>query len=332
MLPTLMLPRIYPLLFFHHRLGEQEKQTQPASKRNMSTVGFIGIGIMGLGMCHNLIKSGRKLVVWNRSREAADKLAAEGEKGIVTVVDSPADVIAACGVTYSMLSTIEASEAVFPQILPALKPGKILVDCATLTVERMKYIGTEVNKAGALFLEAPVSGSKGPAEAGQLIFLAAGSPDVREVVKADFDKMGKATFYFGEEVGKGTKMKIVVNMIMGVQLNALAEGIALCEACGIEAGKLIEVLELGAMASPMIKLKGPAMVAAKYDPAFPLKHAQKDMRFAVQLADDSNIAIPVTAASNEQYKKARGAFGDSDFSAVVEASRSNKMSASKNNN
>jgi len=286
-------------------------------------VGFVGIGIMGLGMCHNLLKAGRKLVVWNRDRSKAEALAAEeASAGKVIVVATPGEVIERCTLTYSMLSTLQASEAVFPEVLAALNPGKMLVDAATLTPERMALMSAEVSTKGALFLEAPVSGSKGPAEGGQLIFLAAGAAEVREAAKADLDAMGKATFFFGSEVGKGTKMKLVVNMIMGVQLNALAEGVALAEACDMPVQDLLEILGLGAMNSPMIQLKGPAMKDQKYAPAFPLEHAQKDMRFAIGLGDQLGLALPVAAASNEQYKRARGmGLGSQDFAAVATVSR-----------
>ena len=113
-----------------------------------------------------------------------------------------------------MLSTLEASEAVFPGMLEKVCAGKSIVDCATLTPERMAAMSSAVKAAGGSFLEAPVSGSKGPAEAGQLIFLTAGDAAVKEAAESDLEAMGKATFYFGEEVGRGSKMKLVVNMIM----------------------------------------------------------------------------------------------------------------------
>jgi len=289
-------------------------------------VGFIGVGIMGLGMCHNLVKAGRSIVVWNRDASKAEALAAEEvSKGKVTVVATAREVVERCTLTYSILSTIEASEAVWPNVLEGLGSGKMICDCATLTPERSASMAAEATAKGAQFLEAPVSGSKGPAEAGQLIFLAAGSEAVRDASAKDMEAMGKATHYFGVEVGKGSKMKIVVNMVMGVQLNAVAEGVALAEACDLSVGSFLEVLGQGAMASPMITMKGPAMKDKNYATAFPLKHAQKDMRFALQLGDQEGIALPVTAASNEQYKKARHmGHGDKDFCAVAEASRDSK--------
>ena len=295
------------------------------SDQQQQAVGFIGLGIMGLPMCKNLIKAGRRVVVWNRTVETSAALAADNADGVVTVAATAADVIAQCALTYSMLSTLEASEAVFPGTLPALAKGKMIVDCATLTVARMQCMGAAVRATGALYLEAPVSGSKGPAEAGQLIFLTSGDEEVRAAASADLDAMGKKTFYFGASIGKGTEMKLVVNMVMAVQLNAAAEGITLAEACDLDVDALGEILNMGAMASPMMKLKVPMMAHDNLPPQFPLKHAQKDLRFAVDMADQHNAAVPLSAASNEQYKLVRVEHGDRDFGAIVHATRRPKQ-------
>jgi len=125
------------------------------------------------------------------------------------------------------------------------------------------------------------SGSKAQAAGGQLIFLAAGDPAAQAATAADMAAMGKATFYLGPAgdaaVGAGSRMKLVVNMVMGVQLSALAEGVALAEAAGLDAEELVRVLDLGALSSPLVRGKGPLMAKQKraYDAAFPLKHQQK---------------------------------------------------------
>eukprot|EP00304_Pavlova_gyrans_P015122 CAMPEP_0206061684 /NCGR_PEP_ID=MMETSP1466-20131121/54764_1 /ASSEMBLY_ACC=CAM_ASM_001126 /TAXON_ID=44452 /ORGANISM="Pavlova gyrans, Strain CCMP608" /LENGTH=293 /DNA_ID=CAMNT_0053437037 /DNA_START=60 /DNA_END=941 /DNA_ORIENTATION=- len=286
-------------------------------------VGFIGLGIMGLGMAENLAKAGRKLVVWNRdvskSQAFADKFPT------ATIAATPKAVVEMTAKTYCMLSTLEASHSVFEGetgILSGVSPGKNIVDCATLTPQRMAEMAEAIRAKGGKFLEAPVSGSKKPAADGQLIFLAAGDAEVLADSTADLDVMGKATHYFGAEVGGGTRMKLCVNMTMGVQLAALSEGVALCEAVGLDSAAFVEVLKQGAMNSPLVALKGAAMVNKTYAPQFPLEHQQKDLRFAVQVGDDYGVALPVAAATNELFKKARMAGKDKDdIAAVVEASR-----------
>ncbi|KAK1319472.1 Glyoxylate/succinic semialdehyde reductase 1 [Acorus calamus] len=138
-----------------------------------------------------------------------------------------------------------------------------------------------------------------------------------EIIPA-FDVLGKKSFFLGQ-VGNGAKMKLVVNMIMGSMMNAFSEGLVLADRSGLCQQTLLDVLELGAVANPMFKLKGPAMTNNAYPPAFPLKHQQKDMRLALALGDERAVSMPVAAASNEAFKKARSlGLGDQDFSAVYE--------------
>lgn len=137
-----------------------------------SPQGFIGVGIMGLGMADNLLKNGVPLIIWNRTASACEPLLSSYPE-LCRRVDSPEEVVAACAVTWSMLSTLEASDAVFPAVLSAITPGKSIVDCATFTPERMQQMDGAVTAKGGRFLEAPVSGSKGPAAAGQVTHNAA---------------------------------------------------------------------------------------------------------------------------------------------------------------
>lgn len=291
----------------------------------MAPFGFVGIGIMGEGMATCLLNDGRSLVVWNRDASKSEKLKRAFPR-LVTVAATAATVVETCAVTFSMLSTLEASQAVFPALVGAVKEGKSIVDCATLTPERMRDMRGAVTLAGGRFLEAPVSGSKAPAAQGALIFLCGGDAALYAEVKPELAVMGKADFLFGD-VGAGTKMKLVVNMVMGDMMVALSEGLSLCGAAGLpgdaEAG-LLKVLDLGIMSNGMFRLKGPKMLAGDHAPNFPLKHAQKDMRFALNLGDQVGQALPVSAAANAAFLAARAKNGDDDFSAVYEQQKAAK--------
>lgn len=291
----------------------------------MAPFGFVGIGIMGEGMATCLLNDGRSLVVWNRDASKSEKLKRAFPR-LVTVAATAATVVETCAVTFSMLSTLEASQAVFPALVGAVREGKSIVDCATLTPERMRDMRGAVTLAGGRFLEAPVSGSKAPAAQGALIFLCGGDAALYAEVKPELAVMGKADFLFGD-VGAGTKMKLVVNMVMGDMMVALSEGLSLCGAAGLpgdaEAG-LLKVLDLGIMSNGMFRLKGPKMLAGDHAPNFPLKHAQKDMRFALNLGDQVGQALPVSAAANAAFLAARAKNGDDDFSAVYEQQKAAK--------
>lgn len=288
-------------------------------------VGFVGLGIMGKGMLKNLATKmdGASFVIWNRSPDACAEFKAAYPDQI-EIAASPADVVKSCDVTYSMLSTIAASEAVFDKegdgVIAGVSEGKIIVDCATFSAERMTTISEAVKAKGGKFMEAPVSGSKVPAEQGSLIFLCGGDEDVYGIAGPALDCMGKAKFYFGE-IGSGSKMKLVVNMIMGTMLNSFTEGMELCDKAGLPQDTLLEVLNLGAMANPMFQLKGKNIMAGKYDAHFPLKHAQKDMKLALALADQLGCSLPTTTTSNEQYESMLEASGDEDFCAVMKSNK-----------
>lgn len=273
---------------------------------------------MGSAMALNLIKSGYDLTVWNRSADKCDNLAAGGAKVALT----PAEVVRECDITFVMLSDPPAAleVALGPDgAVSGMSAGKGYVDVSTVDADTARMIEQEVHERGGLYIEAPVSGSKGPAEQGQLIFLTAGDLELFEAAAPCLDVMGKARFHLGP-VGAGANMKLVVNMVMGTMMASLAEGLALAEESGLESEDLLEVIGLGAIACPLFALKGRPMAGGRYPAAFPLKHQQKDLRLALDLGDEVAQKLPLAAAANQLYIEARRAgHGDSDFSAVREA-------------
>uniref|UniRef100_A0A7S1UEN4 6-phosphogluconate dehydrogenase NADP-binding domain-containing protein n=1 Tax=Phaeomonas parva TaxID=124430 RepID=A0A7S1UEN4_9STRA len=281
---------------------------------------------MGAGMAGVLAKTGRNLVVWNRSPEKSDALSAEFP-GQITIAASAADVVKACGLTFSMLSTPAAAAAVFdaPEVgtLAGVSAGKIVVDCATLQEEDMQRMGAAVTAAGGKFLEAPVSGTKGPAATGTLIFMVTGDESAFTEATPEFEAMGKATHYLGADVGAATRMKLCVNMVMGVFMAGLGEGIHLAEKLDLEKAKLVEILTQGAMGCVLVNVKGPkcALEERNHAPNFPLKHAQKDVSFAIAAgqAAGANTMATAEATNKEMLKAMEMGFGDQDFSSVIEA-------------
>jgi len=275
---------------------------------------------MGYPMAFNLLKAGCSLTVWNRDLNKADDLAAGG----AAVVQSPAEVVSNSDITIAMLSDPQASleVALGPNgVVSGMASGKGYIDVSTVDAATSKTISDAVHTAGGLFLEAPVSGSKGPAEQGQLIFLTGGDKELFTAAMPLLDMMGKASFFLGE-VGCGANMKLTVNQIMGTMMAAFAEGLELAHAAGLQKNDVIDVLGLGAMACPLFSLKGPAMVEGKYPTAFPLKHQQKDMRLALELAAALQTKANVARAANQLYLEALDkGLGDADFSAVAEATR-----------
>eukprot|EP00963_Diacronema_lutheri_P008182 scaffold718_cov342-Pavlova_lutheri.AAC.38 len=292
-------------------------------KQPLKSVGFLGLGIMGAPMASRLINAGYEVTVWNRSPEKCGPLAVVG----AMVASTPREAASKSDVTFAMMADPVAAEAVAcgeEGVVHGMGPGKGYVDVSTVDVQTSTRIGDAIRATGAEFLEAPVSGSKGPAETGQLIFLTAGDEALYHRCAAAFDEMGKAKLFLGE-VGQGAKMKLVVNMIMGSMMAAFAEGLSLGDAAGLDPKAILDVVSLGAISSPMFTLKGPLMLEEKFDPAFPLKHQQKDMRLAIALADELSQPMPVAASANELYKQARAlGMADKDFCAVLAALQSDQ--------
>ncbi|XP_044465113.1 glyoxylate/succinic semialdehyde reductase 1-like [Mangifera indica] len=281
-------------------------------------VGFLGLGIMGKAISMNLLQHGFKVTVWNRSLSKCNELVAHG----ATVGESPAEVVKKCKITFGMLADPPAAlSVVFDKggILEQICPGKGYIDMSTVDPETSTKISQAISAKGGHFLEAPVSGSKQPAETGQLVILSAGEKALYDDAIPALNVIGKKSFFLGE-IGNGAKMKLVVNMIMGCMMNAFSEGLVLSEKSGLDPRSLLEVLDLGGIANPMFRGKGPGMLQGNHSPAFPLKHQQKDIRLALALGDENAVSMPVAAAANETYKRARNlGLGDLDFSAVYEA-------------
>jgi 3-hydroxyisobutyrate dehydrogenase-like beta-hydroxyacid dehydrogenase len=183
-----------------------------------------------------------------------------------------------------------------------------------------KHINNNINSR---FLEAPVSGSKGPAAMGTLIFLCAGSEELfNEIKDTGLCAMGKASHYFSSTVGAGTRAKLVVNSVMGTMLAAYSEGLALSDASGLDMTTMIDVMNQGAISCPMFTMKGPKMIAHDHEPNFPLKHAQKDMTLAKDLAKSVGVEFSVINEAEALFRSAGNDseldIADQDFSAIYE--------------
>ncbi|PWZ30623.1 Glyoxylate/succinic semialdehyde reductase 2, chloroplastic [Zea mays] len=319
-------------------------------------VGFLGLGIMGAPMASNLIKAGCDVTVWNRTKSKCDPLLSLGAKYATLFVfnfvftypicdpfyysmhssgtpyePTPAQVASSCDVTFAMLADPQSAAEVAcgsSGAAEGLAPGKGYVDVSTVDGATSKLIGERITSTGASFLEAPVSGSKKPAEDGLLIFLTAGDESLYKRVEPLLDVMGKVNL-LSAKYRNGAAMKLVVNMVMGSMMVSFSEGLLLSEKVGLDPNTLVEVISQGAISAPMFSLKGPSMVKAAYPPAFPLKHQQKDLRLALALAESVSQSIPTVAAANELYKAAKSlGLSDHDFSAVIEALKAKVQSQS----
>ena len=281
----------------------------------MKRIGFLGLGIMGKAMAANLIKAGFDVTVWNRNTDkCADLITLGARQG-----STPKDVAANCDVTFAMVSDPEAALALCQGpdgVIAGIGAGRGYVDMSTVDDGTSKTIAALISQAGGRFLEAPVSGTKKPAEDGTLIILAAGDQSLYDDVKPAFEVMGKMSPYLGD-VGQGANMKLVVNMMMGGMLSIFSEGMSLGQKAGLDGQQILDIVDAGAMSNPMFKGKGAMLLNENYTTSFPLKHMQKDMRLAVALGDQLEQPLPSAAIANEAFKQAiKAGFANDDIAAV----------------
>ena len=284
----------------------------------MKKYGFLGLGIMGQAMAANLLKADLTVTVWNRTTNKCDALIKKG----ALHQETPAKVVANSDITFAMVSDpAAAKELCFGKqgVLKGIGQGKDYIDVSTVDPQTSIEISNAIVEKGGRYLEAPVSGSKKPAEDGALVFLCAGDNSLYDEAIPAFELMGKKSFYLGE-TGFGAKMKLVINMIMGTMMAGFAEGISLGEKSGLKVDDILDVLDQGAISNPMFRLKGAMMIKNTFSAAFPLKHMQKDMRLALQMGDEERQALYIAGAANFAYIKARSkGSDDDDFSAVLKA-------------
>ncbi|MFT3736868.1 MAG: NAD(P)-dependent oxidoreductase [Rhodocyclaceae bacterium] len=281
----------------------------------MIRYGFLGLGIMGRAMATNLIRAGFDVTVWNRTPARCTPLVELGAKQAAT----PAEVAANCDITFAILADPAAArDTCFGPdgVLAGIGDGRGYIDMSTVDDQTARDIAGAIAERGGRFLEAPVSGTKKPAEDGTLVILAGGDRSLYDDAGPALDKLGKKRLHLGE-VGQGARMKLVVNMIMGSMLTAFSEGLSLGMKGNLDGAQILEVLDAGAMACPMFKGKGPMLLAGDYSTSFPLKHMQKDLRLAIALSEELGQTLHTATASNELFKRALLAgHGDADIAAV----------------
>ena len=285
----------------------------------MAKVGFIGLGIMGEPMCRNILAKGHDVTVYNRTPAKMEPLAAAGAK----TAGSVADLVRRSEVTITMVSDPAAVRDVVTAkggILSALSPGKTYIDMTTVSPETSREIARLVRGAGADYLEAPVLGSRKPAAEGTLVILTGGDAEVSRRMEPLLLAMGSRVIPMGD-TGMAAHMKLIINQIMGTILCVFAEGALAGMEAGLTAEKILDVVGNSVVACPAIRLKGPDMLGERvFTPNFPLKHAHKDMRLAVDTGKKAGIPTTVTDAACGLFAIARDkGFGDRDVSAVVRA-------------
>jgi 3-hydroxyisobutyrate dehydrogenase-like beta-hydroxyacid dehydrogenase len=279
-------------------------------------VGLIGLGLMGHPMGMNILKAGFPLTVWNRTASRASELVAAGAK----LAASPRELAASSDFLISIVSDPPALEEVLwgdDGAMQSLRRDSIYMDSSTISPELARKIAAACAERGVRFLDAPVTGGDWGAKKGELIFMVGGDAAILADAEPVVRVLGKKWFHLGPN-GAGQTIKLAMNLILALQVDALAEGLALVTGAGLEGEKLVEVLQSSMARSGVLDVKAPNLLKGEYKPSFPLRLMHKDMRLALELANQVKVELPATAAAYRAYSKVKDeAKEDMDYSAVM---------------
>jgi 2-hydroxy-3-oxopropionate reductase len=280
------------------------------------TIGFIGLGLMGKPMAKNLLKAGYPVVVWNRTAARADELVREGAK----LGKNPRETAAQADVLITIVSDPPALEQVLwgaEGALGALKRSSTYIDSSTISPELARRIAAACAERGVDFLDAPVTGGTWGAEEGKLVFMIGGKKEVLDRVEPVLAAMGQRFFLLGPN-GAGQTVKLAMNLILALEVEALAEAMALVTCAGVPGEKLVEVMQSSMARAAVLDVKAPLILKNEYPPSFPLRLMHKDMRLALELARQEGLNLPAAAASYATYSAVKeAAIDDPDYAAVA---------------
>ena len=279
-------------------------------------IGFIGLGIMGSRMAENLRKKGHELVVYNRSKVKAQALLSNG----AAWADSPAEVAKHVNILFTMLSKPDAVAEVAllgkRSFLDKLLPTALWIDCSTVNPSFSKLMAIEAASRKVRFLDAPVGGSKGPAEQGQLLFFVGGDKTDVDTAKPLLECMGKAVYHIGGH-GMGSAMKMVNNIMLGQAMVAFSEALAFGESLGITKQSMFDTLASSPVMAPFLNFKRPKFENADFSVEFPLQWMHKDLHLVAETAYETGAALPAANNAKELFTLAmRAGLGEQDFTAV----------------
>ena len=283
-----------------------------------TTVALLGTGIMGAAMARNLTKSGMEVRAWNRSMEKATPLAGDGAK----VVDDPAEAVSGADFLLTMLSDADVIEDVVGDgVLPALADGGVWLQMSTVGERGNERLARLASENSVAYVDAPVLGTKAPAEQGQLIVLASGPEEVREKSEPVFEAVGSKTVWLGG-AGEGSRLKLVVNNWIVGLLGVLAETIAFARATGVDPQKFLETIEGGPLGLPYAQMKGAMMIDEDFPTSFSAKLARKDAGLVLDAAEARGLDLAVASAVAARFDETiEAGHGEEDMAAVYRAAK-----------
>jgi 3-hydroxyisobutyrate dehydrogenase len=284
----------------------------------MTTVAVLGTGIMGLPMADHLMDAGFRVRAWNRT---ADKVRPLEERG-ATVPASPAEAASGADILLTMLADGPTVAEVVGQLKDADRVPPLWIQTSTVGIEHTAALVKLADRLGMSYVDAPVLGTRQPAEEGTLVVLAAGPEPVRDACAPVFDAVGGRTIWVGTEPGAASRLKLVVNGWVLTLTAGTAEALALAGGLGLDPALFLETIAGTGTDSPYAQAKGKAMLAGRYEPSFPLHLAHKDARLVGDAGHQAGVALPLAEAIRGQLRRAEKlGHGVEDMGAIYQAYR-----------
>jgi 3-hydroxyisobutyrate dehydrogenase len=275
-------------------------------------IGWLGTGIMGAPMARNVAQSGQQVRAWNRTSEKAEPLREHG----VEVVDDAAAAIGGADVVVTMLADGPAVLAVIEDLLPRFDDDTVWLQMSTVGVVWTERLAALAAEHGVPYVDAPVLGTRAPAESGELNVLAAAPPELRDRVQPILDAVGQRTTWF-DEIGDATRLKLVANSWVVALTAGVGETLALARALGVPGERFLELIAGGPLDSGYAQLKGKAMLAGSFEPSFTLSLARKDAGLVIEAAEQTGIDAPVANGVAAAFDRAiEKGHGDDDMAAT----------------
>lgn len=279
---------------------------------NTPSIGWLGLGNMGIPMCRNLMKAGYPLTVYNRTKDKEKTLTDEGAAS----AESAHDLLSRCDIVFTMVSDDEAAKQIFTGKEGLLGgnnyKGKLLINTSTISPDTSKYLAARCREHGIDYLEAPVSGSVKPAEDATLIILTGGPEEVYEKAKPVLEHLGKFVMHLGD-YGQGSLAKLAINLLVGISVQGLAETILFAQKHGISTKDMLTIINEGSCGSGLTKAKTQSVLNNEFKPAFSVKNTAKDMR----LIQAAGIETPMAEVVIDTYQQTLKEHADEDLMAVI---------------
>ena len=284
----------------------------------ITRIAYLGLGTMGAGMASNLLKAGYRLTVWNRTPAKCEPFARKSARVTRTPTDAVRDVEL---IIYSLSDDTVVDEIVFGQngVLSAVAAGQIVIDMSTVLPATSLREQEAYEKRGVDFIDAPVFGSKEESANAKLWVLAAGKKEVFEKVKPILEKLGQTVHYLGKN-GNATAMKLVGNLIVALELEALSEGLVLAQKAGLDLKTVMEVVKVADFRSPLLVGNGENILKRDFSTSFALQLMLKDANLIEQFSESLSSPIPGLRVVQDNLADAVGlGFGKENASAVIKA-------------